>query len=173
MPERRVERVRSDEMPERRVERVRSDEMPERRVERVVERPPEPLRDRGGRDRSPLAAPELDMERFRVEVGYAHGIKAKNIVGAIANEVGIDSEFIGRITIFDDHSLVDLPVGMPREVFHSLRAVRVSGHRLNISRIEEERRPTRNAERAAPRTKKKSAPEGKNKGKPKRKERAA
>lgn len=139
----------------------------ERKHERFAERPVEPHRDRPVRDRVAVAPPDVDMERFRVEVGYAHGVKPGNIVGAIANEVGIDSEFIGRITIFDDHSLVDLPVGMPTEVFHSLRAVRVSGHRLNISRIEDERRPTRSTENVGFRPKKKSTSDGKNKGKSK------
>ncbi|RLA53429.1 MAG: ATP-dependent helicase, partial [Gammaproteobacteria bacterium] len=74
------------------------------------------------------------LERFRIEVGHKHGVKPGNIVGAIANEAEIESEYIGRIEIFDDYSTVDLPEGMPREVFKHLKAVWVSGHRLQISR---------------------------------------
>ena len=75
------------------------------------------------------------MDRFRVEVGHNHKVKPGNIVGAIANEADIDSKFIGRINIFDDYSLVDLPENMPKELLTQLRQVRVVGQRLNISLV--------------------------------------
>ena len=80
------------------------------------------------------ALPENEMERFRIEVGNNHDVKPGNIVGAIANEAGIDAQYIGQINIFDDHSLVDLPEGMPKELFKSLRRVWVCGQQLKISR---------------------------------------
>ena len=80
------------------------------------------------------ALPGKGMERFRIEVGHSHGVKPGNIVGAIANEADIDSEHIGRIVIHDDYSTVDLPEGMPPEIFDHLRGVWVSGQRLNIAR---------------------------------------
>ncbi|MFV0277345.1 MAG: DEAD/DEAH box helicase, partial [Parahaliea sp.] len=76
------------------------------------------------------------MERFRIEVGHNHGAKPGNIVGAIANEAEIDSQYIGHIDIFDDYSTVELPEGMPREVFQHLKSVWVSGQRLQISRLD-------------------------------------
>jgi ATP-dependent RNA helicase DeaD len=79
---------------------------------------------------------EIDatLETYRVEVGRRHGIKPANLVGAIANETGLDGQFIGRIVIEEDHSFVDLPEGMPKEVFKSLQKVRVGGQQLQISR---------------------------------------
>jgi ATP-dependent RNA helicase DeaD len=74
------------------------------------------------------------LETYRVEVGAQHGVKPGNIVGAIANESGIDGQFIGRVVINDDHSFVDLPEGMPKEVFRTLQKVRVAGQQLQISR---------------------------------------
>ncbi|MBM68638.1 MAG: ATP-dependent RNA helicase [Haliea sp.] len=74
------------------------------------------------------------MERFRIEVGHKHGVKPGNIVGAIANEADIDSEHIGRIIIHDEYSTVDLPEGMPAEIFDHLRGVWVSGQKLNLQR---------------------------------------
>jgi len=79
---------------------------------------------------------EVGMQRFRLEVGHVHGVKPGNIVGAIANEAEIDSEYIGRVEIFDDYSTVDLPEGMPKEIFKHLKSVWVSGQRLQISRLE-------------------------------------
>jgi ATP-dependent RNA helicase DeaD len=75
------------------------------------------------------------MERYRVEVGHKHGVKPGNIVGAIANEAGLDGEHIGRIDIEEDYSLVDLPVGMPKDIFHELKKARVCGEALNISLV--------------------------------------
>ena len=77
------------------------------------------------------------MERFRIEVGHDHEVKPGNIVGAIANEAEIDSEYIGRIDIHEDYSTIDLPEGMPKEVFKHLKTVWVSGQRLQISRIDQ------------------------------------
>jgi ATP-dependent RNA helicase DeaD len=63
-------------------------------------------------------------------------VKPANIVGAIANEAQMDSRHIGRIEIFDDHSLVDLPEGMPRELYRELQKVWVAGQQLRLSKIE-------------------------------------
>jgi ATP-dependent RNA helicase DeaD len=71
------------------------------------------------------------MRSFRVEVGHAQQVKAGNLVGAIANETGLPSNLIGRIAIFDDFSIIDLPARMPRDVFLALREVRVAGKPLN------------------------------------------
>jgi ATP-dependent RNA helicase DeaD len=78
---------------------------------------------------------EEDTQTFRIEVGYVHGVKPGNIVGAIANEAGLDGEHIGHIEINNEFSLVDLPIGMPNDVFKDLRKVRVCGQPLNISRL--------------------------------------
>ncbi len=81
-----------------------------------------------------LSPPDRDMERFRIEVGNKHEVKVNNIVGAIANEAGVDSQYIKNVTIYDDHSILDLPVGMPRDLFRELKKVWVAGQKLNISR---------------------------------------
>jgi ATP-dependent RNA helicase DeaD len=78
---------------------------------------------------------EPEMESFRVEVGHDHGVKPGNIVGALANEAGLEGRDIGRIDVRSDHSLVDLPGGMPREIFQQLQSVRVVGQELRISRL--------------------------------------
>lgn len=88
---------------------------------------------------------EAPTERFRLEVGHTHGVKPGNIVGAIANEAGLEGRQIGRIDIFDDYSVIDLPVGMPNDVFHALKKTRVSGRQLNISRYEENRGRSKSA----------------------------
>ncbi len=77
----------------------------------------------------------IAMQRYRIEVGRKHKVKPGNIVGAIANEAEIDSQYIGRIDIHDDHSLIDLPEGMPREIHRLLQHVWVAGRQLKLSRV--------------------------------------
>ena len=100
------------------------------------ERSAEPL------DSAPARKPRAksatsQMETFRIEVGSVHGIKPGNIVGAIANEAGIEGVHIGRVDIREDHSFVDLPEGMPKQIFTELQKVRVVGRELRISRVSE------------------------------------
>lgn len=82
---------------------------------------------------------EAGMERYCIEVGHSHGVKPANIVGAIINEAGLAGEHIGQIKIHDDYSTVDLPEGMPRDVFNMLKKVWVSGRQLQISLLDGDR----------------------------------
>jgi ATP-dependent RNA helicase DeaD len=102
------------------------------------ERPERSRRDenpRGNKKRGAIV-PAADMELFRIEVGHNHEVEPRNIVGAIANEAGLDAQNIGRIDIQDDHSLVELPAGMPKPIFADLKKAWVCGQKLNISRID-------------------------------------
>lgn len=92
----------------------------------------EPSHDRP-RGKRPGAAPDAGKERYRIDVGREHGVKPGNIVGAIANEAGLDGEHIGPISIQPTFSLVDLPVGMPRALLMDLKKVRVCGRPLKIA----------------------------------------
>ncbi|NOT10930.1 MAG: DEAD/DEAH box helicase [Methylococcaceae bacterium] len=96
--------------------------------------------DRSSRERKPRrsfgSGSDVEMEVFRIEVGRNHGVKPGNIVGAIANETGIDGDHIARIKIEDDYSTVELPAGMPKELFQELKKIRVAGQQLNISKLE-------------------------------------
>ena len=90
--------------------------------------------DRRERRERPARAPEENMQRYRVEVGHRDRVKPGNLVGAIAGETGLQGRMIGRIQIFDNHSLVDLPKGMPEDVFSSLQRLRVMNRELQISK---------------------------------------
>lgn len=96
---------------------------------------------RGGeRERGPKRekgrSAAVEMEMFRIEVGHSDGVKPGNIVGAIANETGIDGDHIARIKIEENYSTVELPAGMPKDLFQALKKVRVVGKPLNISKYD-------------------------------------
>jgi len=134
-----------------------------------------PRKDRGEqRRRKPQARPDKGWERFRLEVGSQHGVKPGNIVGAIANEAGLDGQHIGHIEINEEFSLIDLPVGMPHEVFNDLKKVWVCGQALKISRLDKPASRKKGKPKSKPKGKSKAKPKSspkkqrKNKGKPKR-----
>ncbi len=111
--------------------------------QRAKPRAPERVRDRQTRSDEPAAerqtrktqrGPKAGMEVYRIEVGNQHGVKPANIVGAIANEAQMQSEHIGHIEIFEDHSLVELPEGMPKEIYRDLKKAWVAGQQLQISK---------------------------------------
>ncbi len=120
------------DLPKRSTRRERSDNKP-------------PARGRGGEkgergDRKPKRNrdrnSDIKMDLYRIEVGSSHGVKPGNIVGAIANETGIDGEHIARIKIEENYSTVELPAGMPKELFQELKKIRVVGQQLNISAMD-------------------------------------
>ncbi|ELI6431186.1 DEAD/DEAH box helicase [Aeromonas sp. 2HA2] len=99
----------------------------DRPARRMPSLEPRPLKDN----------PDVEMERYRVDVGAHHGVKPGQIVGAIANEANIESRFIGNIDIADDFSTVDLPKGMTADVLEVIKKARVCQRPLMISRYTE------------------------------------
>lgn len=89
---------------------------------------------RAQRDRS--ASPDYPHEVFRIDVGRVHGVKPGNIVGAIANEAGLQSRQITALKIHDDHSTVNLPKGMAKDVIHKLNKAWICGRQLNLTVLE-------------------------------------
>lgn len=76
---------------------------------------------------------DADTETFRIEVGYVHGVKPGNIVGAITNVAGLEGWQIGHVDIREDHTFVGLPKDMPKKVIGELAKTRVAGQALRIS----------------------------------------
>ncbi|MGZ8136043.1 MAG: DEAD/DEAH box helicase [Methylococcaceae bacterium] len=104
--------------------------------EERVDRSSKDERPQKGRSSKRFGGADIEMELFRIEVGHNHGVKPGNIVGAIANETGINGEHIARIKIEDEYSTVELPAGMPKELLQELKKIRVAGQQLNISKWE-------------------------------------
>ena len=88
-----------------------------------------------GPRKSPVA--DEGMVRYRIEVGRYDGVMPKHIVGAVANEAGIDSAHIGHIKLYDAFSTIDLPDGMPKDIFQQLKRVRVLNKKMEISLFNE------------------------------------
>jgi ATP-dependent RNA helicase DeaD len=87
---------------------------------------------RGRNSRRRGGPPEEGMARYRIEVGHRDRVKPGNIVGAVTNESGIEGQHIGPIRIYESHSTIDLPSGMPDDVRKILSQTRVMGRELQI-----------------------------------------
>jgi len=104
--------------------------------------------------------PDVQMVRYRIDVGNSQGATPKHIVGAIANEAGIESRFIGRIDIYDDFSTVDLPSGMPKDLLQHMKKVRLGKFKFNMTQLGEEpaAEKARDGARPPPRAKSRKPP---------------
>jgi ATP-dependent RNA helicase DeaD len=100
-------------------------------------------RERGGRDRfdrddrgdrperrqRPSGKP---MTTYRIAVGKRQRVEPRQIVGALANEGGLQRDDFGAIQIRPDFSLVELPADLPGEVFDRLSGTRISGRLIEL-----------------------------------------
>ena len=151
---------------------------PERheRTERFERPAREPREQRENRDHILEKRREFSdgkLQRYRIEVGRNQQITPKDIVGAIANEAGIESRNIGQINLYDDYSTVELPRNLPHDLISMLRRVRVRQYRLEISEMDDvhgdgDRRPRRDDQRFGERSggRYDDRPHGKADGKP-------
>ncbi len=99
--------------------------------------------DRGGRERGrerdrgprqPRA--NVNMDTYRIEVGRGDGVQVKNVVGAIANEANIDSQFIGGIRLHDNYTTVELPSDMPKETLDHLYKSYVCSKAMKLTKLQ-------------------------------------
>lgn len=92
-------------------------------------------KERGGKGQRERVAgpPEAGMKRYRIAVGWKDGVKPGNIVGAVANEGGIDGKFIGHINIQQSFTTIDLPEDMPDAIQQQLYHTRVVGRQLRLT----------------------------------------
>ncbi|MDP7553000.1 MAG: DEAD/DEAH box helicase [Candidatus Thioglobus sp.] len=79
--------------------------------------------------------PQIPMRRYRIAVGHKDKIRPGNILGAIANEAEISSDYIGTIQILQDFTVIDLPDEMPNETFEILKKTRIFNKTLNLEEL--------------------------------------
>lgn len=113
------------------------------------DRPARARNDRGSSDRGsdrPERAPrrprtdgppESGMKRYRLNVGFANGVKPGNIIGAIANEGGIEGSSIRQLNIQDTFSLVDLPSNLSKEQLATLKKTWICGQPSGLAEVNE------------------------------------
>jgi ATP-dependent RNA helicase DeaD len=82
-----------------------------------------------------------NLALYRVEVGSTDGVEVRNILGAVANETGLQGKFIGQIRIHAKYATIELPDDLPRNIIEHLQTTYVAQKPLNISRTRGEDAP--------------------------------
>jgi ATP-dependent RNA helicase DeaD len=72
------------------------------------------------------------MARLYVGAGRTAGIRPGDLVGAIANEAGLDSSVIGGIEVMDRFSLVEVPADLARDIAEALSRTRIKGNKVAV-----------------------------------------
>lgn len=103
----------------------------------MTEPPPEkrrerPVREDGGGSRKPRDRNRDDLATYRIAVGKRHKVMPGAIVGAIANEGGLNRSDFGHISIKPEYSLVELPANLPKETLMKLERTRIQGVLINL-----------------------------------------
>ena len=79
------------------------------------------------------------MVRLFINAGKKSKIRAKDIVGAIANEAGIPGKTLGEIAIFDEYTFVDVPNEFVRDILHGMKHTKIKGKRVQIEIAKKEK----------------------------------
>jgi ATP-dependent RNA helicase DeaD len=83
---------------------------------------------------APRRAKTAGMARIYIGAGRKANMRPADLVGAIANEAGLDARQIGAIEINDRFSLVELPDELVDPVIAALRATTIKGKRQTVRR---------------------------------------
>jgi ATP-dependent RNA helicase DeaD len=72
------------------------------------------------------------MAKVYIGAGREAGIRPGDLVGAIANEAGLNSNVIGAVEVMDRFSLVEVPEVLAREVIETLSRTRIKGQKVAV-----------------------------------------
>ncbi|AJM77005.1 DEAD/DEAH box helicase [Rathayibacter toxicus] len=104
--------------------------------------------ERGARPERRQRSSDAALAAYRIDVGRRQRVEPRQIVGALANEGGLQRSDFGRIDIRPDFSIVELPADLPRDVLDRLADTRISGQLINLT---PDRRRPRDSNRSSDR----------------------
>ncbi|MEZ0384622.1 DEAD/DEAH box helicase [Mycobacterium sp. pW045] len=116
--------------------------------------PEPPARERRSRDKSERpdrksdrkGPPKEGFATYRIAVGKRHKVNPGAIVGALANEGGLNRSDFGHISIRVDHSLVELPAKLSGKTLKALEQTRIQGQLINLRRDRPSGKPARHGD---------------------------
>lgn len=88
--------------------------------------------------RTGRSVPSSAMAKLHIAAGRAAGIRPGDLVGAIANEAGLDSRVLGAIEVTDKFSLVEVPREMADGIIDALSRTRIKGHKVAVRMFREQ-----------------------------------
>ena len=79
------------------------------------------------------------MVRLFISACTKNKIRAKDIVGAIANEAGVPGKALGAIDLFDDYTFVDVPKEYVKDVLYGMKNCKIKNKRVHIEIAKKEK----------------------------------
>ena len=87
-----------------------------------------------GAPKAKRPTPGWEVAKLYVGAGRKLKIRPGDLVGAITNELGLDSSAIGAITIWDRHSIVEVPANLAESIVAGLNKTTIKGKKLQVRR---------------------------------------
>lgn len=72
------------------------------------------------------------MVKLFINVGSENNVRAKDVVGAIAGETGLQGKVIGSIDIHDDYTFVEVPKKHAKDIMQKMKNIRIRGNKIKI-----------------------------------------
>ncbi len=82
------------------------------------------------------------MIRMHINVGTNHQVRPRDLVGAIANEAGIEGKMIGNVDIFDSFSFVEIPESQAERVIKTMSKSKIKGNKVSIEKARTRKKKT-------------------------------
>ena len=82
-----------------------------------------------------IAPQKQKLVRYRIDIGKKHSASVDEIKSVLIEVSGVDKNRIGRLDVRNYYSLIDLPEGMPADIFQLLAEVEVNNQKLNLKRV--------------------------------------
>lgn len=101
---------------------------------------PKPIEILGNKPKNP----NYRFVRYRLDVGSQHNVAREHIQAVLVEESGVDKNRIGKIDIRPNYTLVELPDGMPADIFQLLSEASIGERKLAIKRVKTNRKGLKN-----------------------------
>ncbi len=82
------------------------------------------------------------MARLHINVGKNQGVRPRDIVGAIANEAGIEGKKIGSVDIFDSFTFVEIPEQQAKKVVDRMNDRMIKGKKIIVETAKGKGKPS-------------------------------
>ena len=92
-----------------------------------------PTRPRRSRE-SPAHIDDANMVELFFPIGRNQGVRPGDLVGAVANEANVSSEFFGKITVLDRKSFMAVPEPIAEQVLAALDRIQIRGVEVPVDR---------------------------------------
>ncbi|MCF6159391.1 MAG: DEAD/DEAH box helicase [wastewater metagenome] len=78
--------------------------------------------------------PAPKFVKLFISIGRNQNVRAKDIVGSISRETGLQGKRIGAIEIFDTYTLVEVPRTYADDILDSMNTIKIKGKKITIER---------------------------------------